>query len=135
MYAGGEEGFIGIDVSEADDDGLIEKEGFNHSTTAQKLFEMGQTDTERFRAELPYCGVSEEVSFGAIQLEPTEAADIAEVKDLITLLEFQPKVSVAVWTAGGAGPVELAGHAQVNEQTLAGVKPDKDVFSTAGYSD
>ena len=114
MYAGGEEDLVGVDISEADNDGLIEEEGFDHSTTAQKLFEIGQTDVERFGPELCNCGPGQEMGFGAIQFEPTEAADIAEVKDLITLLEFQAKVGVTVGTALEAGPVELAGHSQVD---------------------
>ena len=114
VYAGGEEDLVGVDISEADNNGLIEEESFDHSPSAQKLFEMGQTDAERFWAELCHCGLGEEAGFGGIQLESAEAADVAEVKDLIALGEFEAKVGVTVGAVTGAGPTELAGHSQVN---------------------
>ena len=104
MYAGGEEGFIGIDVSEADNDGLIEEEGFDHSPTAQKLFEIAQADAKRFGAEICHCPVGPKAGFGPVELEAAEAPDVAEVKHLLALLEFQAKMRVAVGSATGAGP-------------------------------
>jgi len=114
VYAGGKEGFVAVDIAKAHDNGLIEEEGFSHSTTAQKLFEMRQTDAQRFWAQLCHCGIGQEPGFGGIQLDSAEAPHIAEVKGLLTSAEFEPKMGVPLGAATGPGPIELTGHSQVN---------------------
>ena len=64
VYPCPKEGFIGINVSKADNDGLIEEEGLDHSATAQKLFEIAQADHQRLWAQLGNCSLGQELGFG-----------------------------------------------------------------------
>ena len=110
VYPGSEEGLVGVDISEADDNGLIEKESFDHSTPAQELFEIAKTDAERFRAELGHAFVSPDASLGGKELYFPKTPDVTEIEAALTVSKIQAEMVVTVRFVVGASPVELAGH-------------------------
>jgi hypothetical protein len=128
MQVGGPEGFIHIDIAQAGDTALIEQEGFQSAFEAGEPFaenREGKGAKERLGAEVGQVGL------GIRDDQPApELAGVAVAQAAAVIKRENDAVM-----GGGRGirgcPVELAGHAEMNEQIGAAGKMQNDELSPA----
>lgn len=76
VYAGGEEGFVGIDIAEAGDQALVEEGGLDGSAGgSEESGEAGGGEVERFGAEVLRGGLD-----GRQKPDGSEAAGVAKAE-------------------------------------------------------
>jgi hypothetical protein len=122
VNAGAEQGFIGVDVPEAADEFLVEKQGFHaRLALAQELDEGFEIDVEGIGSQLGYAAGQYLADFHAAELAAVFVLKNAPVKreDDVRMLR-QRRVDE-----------ELAGHTQMDEQEAAGREAENEEFSVA----
>lgn len=128
MDAGGEEGFVHVDVAQAGDEGLVEKSGLDGAAGAMKAIEeFGGSDGEGFGAEI---GVG-----GLAASEPPDAAEAAGVAEAELLMRFvfegDQQVGMGAEGSGGGFDRQLAGHAKVDAEGTGVVESDQDLLAAS----
>ncbi len=107
--AGAEEGFVGVDVADAVQDGLVEECGFDGELAAAEEFGEG------FRGDGGGFGAG-----AGVGAEGTEAAEAAGVDEAEFAAVGEGEDGVGVGGPGdlGGGDEEAAGHAEVDEELV-----------------
>jgi hypothetical protein len=125
--AGGEEGFVAIDVAHAGEAALVEEEGFDGlAARGQELAESGAGDFERLGAE--FGQGRRGVSFELVEEPP--AAEFADVAEADEAAAGETEVDMVMFAALGGGiDGKTAGHAEVDEDGEAAGEVEADEFS------
>src|SRR5512139_3700658 len=116
MNVRGEQGLVGIDISESGDDALVEEGALDAPAAAVK--ESG----ERFASGLERLGAEAGEYFRRVQLpgaqtsQEPEFPDIAEAELRPVVAEGQAEVGVLVEGLSGRPDKELAGHLEMKNQ-------------------
>ncbi len=120
VKAGEEEGFIGVDVADAGEHGLVEEDGLDGAGGGcGGLMELMALDGERVGAEVVPCdGV--EIEAGGQWAKPAEAARVAEEHGVAAIDGPQGVHMRVDGDVGGIGEEEdLAAHAELDDEGAA----------------
>jgi len=113
MDLGSPETFVGVDISDTAQDGLVEKQSLDARTARADAVGKGLgLDFKRLSAE------SQEFVVQRLTREISHAAEAARVgvAELAAIIEFEPNVGVLFVRFGSGLRREMAGHAEMNEQ-------------------
>lgn len=114
--AGAKEAFVGVDVADAVEQGLIEQSGFDGDFAALKeARKIISVDGHRLTARSAEGWVFAQVE----EFEPTESAGVNET-DLAGIAQCEPGVGVRNDGLVGVGDDEPTGHAEVDDPLVRG---------------
>lgn len=128
--AGGKEDLVGVDVSEAGYDILVEKRGFDRTTAAAEPFvEFSRSDLKRFGAPAARLQVPFYLR-GGNDKESSETALIVEAEALRTIIKNPFEMVVLFARRAIVNDGESTGHTEVRQYGLTARQVDENPLST-----
>ncbi len=126
VQAGGEEGFVDVDVAQAGDEGLVEQGALERaSRLSEAKTQVAAGKGQGFGAEV----VVDAVKVGADPVQAAKAARVAEPKLLVA--EGEDRVRVLGYRLFLGNHDQLPGHAEVNEEHLVAAEVEDNPYGPA----
>lgn len=127
MDASGEERFVGVDIAQAGDTGLVQQKRLDRAIAVENFLQLGRGEMKRFGAQ---AGIAGRFAHPA---DFAEAARVAQVQfgDVLPSLHGQDHMGVGQSWRCGRMHRDPAGHAKVNQKAVSGIKGENDALTSS----